>query len=95
MSHGRQQSAPDAPADIDALALQAEANQDIAIERKANGKPEKPAHALASMLGPAFVAAVAYVGPGDVAANLTSGAIYGYLLARVRVVAPCMGQLIQ
>lgn len=27
-------------------------------------------HALAGMLGPAFVAAVAYVDPGNVAANL-------------------------
>ena len=95
MSQGKQQSAPEAPADIDALALQAEANQDIAIERKANGKPEKPAHALASMLGPAFVAAVAYVDPGNVAANLTSGAKYGYLLVWVLVVANCMSVLIQ
>ena len=61
MSEGKQQST--SPADIDSLALQAEADQDIAIERKASGKPEKPAHALASMLGPAFVAAVAYVDP--------------------------------
>ena len=95
MSEGKQQSAPEAPADIDALALQAEADQDIAIERKANGKPEKPAHALASMLGPAFVAAVAYVDPGNVAANLTSGAKYGYLLVWVLVVANCMSVLIQ
>ncbi len=93
MSEGKQQSTP--PADIDSLALQAEADQDIAIERKANGKPEKPAHALASMLGPAFVAAVAYVDPGNVAANLTSGAKYGYLLVWVLVVANCMSVLIQ
>ena len=31
-------------------------------------------HALAGILGPAFVAAVAYVDPGNVAANITSGA---------------------
>ncbi len=74
MSQGEQQSAPEAPADIDALALQAEADQDIAIERKAHGKPEYPAHALVSMLVPEFVASVAYVDPGNVAANLTSGA---------------------
>ncbi len=93
MSEGKQQST--SPADIDSLALQAEADQDIAIERKASGKPEKPAHALASMLGPAFVAAVAYVDPGNVAANLTSGAKYGYLLVWVLVVANCMSVLIQ
>jgi len=32
------------------------------------------------LLGPAFVAAIAYVDPGNVAANLTAGAQYGYLL---------------
>ena len=37
-----------------------------------NKKPHD--HALASILGPAFVAAVAYVDPGNVAANITSGA---------------------
>jgi len=37
--------------------------------------------------GPAFVAAIAYVDPGNVAANLTAGARYGYLLVWVLVVA--------
>ncbi len=83
------------PVDIDTVALDAEARQDIAIERKDEGKPEKAAHALASMLGPAFVAAVAYVDPGNVAANLTSGAKYGYMLVWVLVVANCMSVLIQ
>ena len=32
------------------------------------------------LLGPAFVAAIAYVDPGNVAANLTAGAQHGYLL---------------
>src|SRR6187200_2786999 len=39
------------------------------------------------MLGPAFVAAVAYVDPGNVAANLQAGARYGYLLVWVLVIA--------
>lgn len=47
------------------------------------------------MLGPAFVAAVAYVDPGNVAANVTSGATYGYLLVWVLVLANCMSVLIQ
>ncbi|MEE1295658.1 MAG: Nramp family divalent metal transporter [Bifidobacterium sp.] len=47
------------------------------------------------MLGPAFVAAVAYVDPGNVAANITSGAKYGYLLVWVLVLANCMSVLIQ
>jgi hypothetical protein len=33
-----------------------------------------------TMLGPAFVAAVAYVGPGNVATNLQAGARYGCCL---------------
>ncbi|HET8993183.1 MAG TPA: Nramp family divalent metal transporter [Rhodococcus sp. (in: high G+C Gram-positive bacteria)] len=50
---------------------------------------------LAALLGPAFVAAVAYVDPGNVAANLTAGARYGYLLLWVLVVANAMAILVQ
>lgn len=47
------------------------------------------------LLGPAFVASIAYVDPGNVAANLTAGAQYGYLLVWVLVVANGMAVLIQ
>lgn len=47
------------------------------------------------LLGPAFVAAIAYVDPGNVAANLTAGARYGYLLLWVLVVANGMAVLVQ
>nr|WP_286219448.1 Nramp family divalent metal transporter [Paraoerskovia sediminicola] len=47
------------------------------------------------MLGPAFVAAIAYVDPGNVAANLTAGAEYGYLLVWVLVAANAMAVLVQ
>ncbi|MFC5221381.1 Nramp family divalent metal transporter [Bifidobacterium leontopitheci] len=56
---------------------------------------EHHGHALAGILGPAFVAAVAYVDPGNVAANITSGARYGYLLVWVLVLANAMSVLIQ
>ncbi|AOH45906.1 Nramp family divalent metal transporter [Cutibacterium modestum] len=46
-------------------------------------------------MGPAFVAAVAYVDPGNVAANLDAGAGYGYLLVWVLVVANVMAMLVQ
>jgi manganese transport protein len=49
----------------------------------------------ALLLGPAFVAAIAYVDPGNVAANLTGGARYGYLLVWVLVVSNIMAALIQ
>ncbi|MBS5559355.1 MAG: Nramp family divalent metal transporter [Bifidobacterium longum] len=60
-----------------------------------NNKEKPHDHALASILGPAFVAAVAYVDPGNVAANITSGARYGYLLVWVLVLANAMSVLIQ
>lgn len=47
------------------------------------------------LLGPAFVAAIAYVDPGNVAANLTGGARYGYLLLWVLVTANLMAGLVQ
>ena len=40
--------------------------------------------------GPAFVAAVAYVDPGNVATNTTAGATYRYLLLWVLVAATLM-----
>ncbi|QDW31466.1 divalent metal cation transporter [Arthrobacter sp. KBS0702] len=50
---------------------------------------------MLGLLGPAFVAAIAYVDPGNVAANLTAGAQYGYLLVWVLVVANVMAVLVQ
>lgn len=45
--------------------------------------------------GPAFVAAIAYVDPGNVAANLTAGARFGYLLVWVLVAANASAMLVQ
>jgi manganese transport protein len=50
---------------------------------------------LFALLGPAFVAAIAYVDPGNVAANLTAGAEFGYLLVWVLVLANVMAVLVQ
>ncbi|MGW0173779.1 Nramp family divalent metal transporter [Rhodococcus sp. NPDC003322] len=50
---------------------------------------------LIVLAGPAFVAAIAYVDPGNVAANLTAGAKYGYLLVWVLVMANAMAVLVQ
>jgi manganese transport protein len=47
------------------------------------------------LLGPAFVAAIAYVDPGNVAANVSSGAQFGYLLLWVIVAANFMAGLVQ
>jgi manganese transport protein len=51
--------------------------------------------ATLSMLGPAFVAAVAYVDPGNFATNIQGGAQFGYLLLWVVLVANVMAMLIQ
>ena len=47
------------------------------------------------LLGPAFVAAIAYVDPGNVAANLQAGSRYGYLLVWVLVVAVASAGVVQ
>ncbi|MBS9534592.1 Nramp family divalent metal transporter [Mycobacterium sp. M1] len=47
------------------------------------------------LLGPAFVAAIAYVDPGNVAANVSAGAKFGYLLVWVIVAANVMAGLVQ
>lgn len=64
-------------------------------ERASDTPGGKPERGLWRLLGPAFVAAVAYVDPGNVAANLTAGAKYGYLLVWVLVVSNAMAVLIQ
>jgi manganese transport protein len=47
------------------------------------------------MLGPAFVAAVAYIDPGNFATNIAGGAKYGYMLLWVIVAANLMAMLVQ
>jgi manganese transport protein len=48
-----------------------------------------------SMLGPAFVAAVAYVDPGNFATNLQGGAQFGYELLWVVLLANLMAMIVQ
>ncbi|MCA9834350.1 MAG: Nramp family divalent metal transporter [Thermomicrobiales bacterium] len=46
-------------------------------------------------LGPAFIAAIAYVDPGNFATNIQGGARYGYLLVWVILASNLMAMLIQ
>ena len=75
---------------------------------EAEGRHEKATHNSGSqtltmpapkrliwMLGPALVAGVAYLDPGNVASNMTAGARFGYLLVWVVVAANIMAWLIQ
>ena len=50
---------------------------------------------VAWLIGPALVAGVAYLDPGNVASNMTAGARYGYLLVWVVVIGNVMAWLIQ
>ncbi len=51
--------------------------------------------ALMPFIGPAFIACVAYVDPGNFATNISGGAQYGYMLLWVIVASNLMAMLIQ
>jgi chaperonin GroEL len=53
------------------------------------------ARGIVALLGPAFVAAVAYIDPGNFATNFSAGARFGYTLAWVVVAANLMAMLVQ
>ena len=60
------------------------------------GKSEKRGLArLQPFLGPAFVASVAYIDPGNFATNIQGGAQFGYILLWVVVASNLMAMLIQ
>src|SRR5438552_14541527 len=46
-------------------------------------------------LGPAFIACVAYIDPGNFATNIAGGSRYGYTLVRVIVASNLIAVLIQ
>ena len=62
---------------------------------KTTSTPSARPHALLPLLGPAMVAGVAYLDPGNVASNMSAGAEYGYLLVWVVVLGNAMAWLIQ
>ena len=79
---------PPPPSTADALALPAPS----ALEHlRARGR----VRTTLTLLGPAFVAAIAYVDPGNFATNIAGGAKYGYLLLWVILAANLMAMLIQ
>src|ERR1700734_3795089 len=51
--------------------------------------------AVLPFLGPAFIAAIAYVDPGNFATNMAGGAHYGYALLWVVAAANLMAMLVQ
>jgi len=59
------------------------------------GRGPRATRGLWALMGPAFVAAIAYVDPGNFATNFSGGASFGYTLLWVIVAANLMAMLIQ
>jgi manganese transport protein len=75
----------------DAAALPAPA----ALRRASHLRAPGGLKARLALLGPAFVACIAYVDPGNFATNIAGGSKYGYLLLWVLLGANLMAMLIQ
>ncbi|GGN99514.1 Nramp family divalent metal transporter [Saccharibacillus kuerlensis] len=67
---------------------------ELAAEAVLNGET-KGFKRLLPFLGPAFIAAVAYIDPGNFATNITAGSQYGYMLLWVIFASNLMAVLIQ
>jgi manganese transport protein len=80
--------------DAPAAALPGEARVRDAAERSLRGQ-RRGLRSVWPFLGPAFVAAVAYVDPGNFATNIAGGSKYGYLLLWVILASNLMAMLIQ
>jgi manganese transport protein len=66
-----------------------------AAEAVLSGAKKNPVARLLPFIGPAFIASVAYMDPGNFATNIQGGARFGYLLLWVIVVSNLMAMLIQ
>ncbi len=75
-------------------ALPGEARLIAAAERVLSGE-RRGVRAVLPFLGPAFIAAVAYIDPGNFATNMAGGSQFGYSLLWVVVAANLMAMLIQ
>jgi manganese transport protein len=76
----------------DALAGEVRVND--AAERVLSGQ-RRGVRAVLPFLGPAFIAAIAYVDPGNFATNMAGGSQFGYMLLWVVLTANLMAMLVQ
>jgi manganese transport protein len=67
---------------------------EIAAKQALSGE-RRGLRAVTPFLGPAFIAAVAYVDPGNFATNMAGGAQFGYALGWVVLTANLMAMLVQ
>jgi manganese transport protein len=82
------------PADVAPHALPGEQRVLEEAERSLRGE-RRGVRRLWPFLGPAFVAAVAYVDPGNFATNVAGGSQFGYLLLWVILASNLMAMLVQ
>ena len=75
-------------------ALPGEARLIEAAERALSGE-RRGVRAVLPFLGPAFIAAVAYIDPGNFATNMAGGSQFGYTLLWVVLAANLMAMLVQ
>jgi manganese transport protein len=75
-------------------ALPGEARVLAAAERALSGE-RRGVRAVLPFLGPAFIAAVAYIDPGNFATNMAGGSQFGYTLLWVVLAANLMAVLVQ
>jgi len=88
---GHDRTAPEHPIDD---VLPGEARVLAAAQESLAGR-RRGLRGLWPFLGPAFIAAVAYVDPGNFATNMAAGATFGYLLLWVVLAANLMAMLVQ
>jgi manganese transport protein len=67
----------------------------VALSALEIARSRGPLRGRFALLGPAFVAAVAYIDPGNFATNIAGGAKYGFLLVWVILMANLMAMLVQ
>lgn len=70
-------------------------NKTVLAARDAIDGKVKGIRALLPFIGPAFIASIAYVDPGNFATNIQSGAQFGYKMLWVIVLANLMAMLLQ
>src|SRR5258708_38158827 len=85
----------DDPAEgLDTITIAGSARTAEAAREALTGRTKGRGRRLLPFLGPAFIASVAYVDPGNFATNIQGGAKFGYLLLWVIVASNLMAMLI-
>ena len=74
---------------------QAAEHRTVSAARDAISGKVKGFRALLPFLGPAFIASIAYIDPGNFATNIQSGARFGYKMLWIIVLANLMAMLLQ